>query len=458
MGEVEPAGPRPIAVALAGDPPLPGERLDGWNGLLVPATALQERSGPGIDGEVLDLQRALSLARARNPDLVSADADAEAARWAAVQAGRLPKASIEVETFRAGDRLEVEGGVEIGVTDALLAPARRRALLSGADAERHRAAEVGARLTYDVTAAYYAAVAAEARLGVGQRALDALAAARDVAEARVSSGNASALEAAMHAAAYERARGEIAALELAREAERERLNTLLGLLGMETEWRIEGAFSPLPESLPSDPMAERQAVAASHGLAASRARLDQYARLGALARTERGAPDVSVALLGAGEPAPGTEGEWRAGVGLHATLPALDGGRAEGRMWAARFDAEAARARGLLAETGASVRGTRARLETAHARALHERDVVLPAWRRVTRETLLHHNAMQVGVYELIQARADELAAELAHIETQRGFWTALAAWDALLAGARVDGESDIQTIELGGAPVGGGH
>ncbi len=458
--EVEAAATRPVAVAIAAEPPLPGEALHGWEGLAEAGAAGAGTAGASAPTGTLTLDAALRLARARNASATSAGHEATVARWAARQAGRLPNPSVEIEAWPEGEDLEIEGGVEIGLTDIALAPVRGRTFAAAAEAERHRAEEAAARLAYDVRAAYYAAAAAEARLAVAQRALDGLAAARDVAVARAASGNAPTIEAAAHTAAFERARGDVAALELAREAARERLNTLLALTGAETGWT---ALEPLaaPDAPPDTSDATDRALRASHALAAARARLDSHARQGALARLERGVPDVSLALLGSWEGTPGAraEGEWRAGVGLHTTLPVFDGGRAEGRAWDARFDAEAARARGLVAEIASAVRVTRARLDTAHARAVHERDVALPAARRVTRETLLHYNAMQLGVYELLQARAAELSAELAHVDTLRELWTARAAWDALLAGGRVEGDADTGPIELGGASsAGGGH
>lgn len=138
MAAVEPAAPRPVALALVGDPPLPGERLDGWHGLQTPTTTAQDRSGTGFDGELLDLPRALALARAHNPDLGSAEADAEAARWSATQAGRLPNPTVELETFRTKDGVEVEGGIEIALTDALLAPARATGPRCGKDTDMDR--------------------------------------------------------------------------------------------------------------------------------------------------------------------------------------------------------------------------------------------------------------------------------------------------------------------------------
>ena len=50
---------------------------------------------------------------------------------------------------------------------------------------------------------------------------------------------------------------------------------------------------------------------------------------------------------------------------------------------------------------------------------------------------MLQYNAMQIGVFQLLQARREQLDAELAYIEALREFWTAKAAVDALLAGRR---------------------
>jgi outer membrane protein TolC len=59
----------------------------------------------------------------------------------------------------------------------------------------------------------------------------------------------------------------------------------------------------------------------------------------------------------------------------------------------------------------------------------------VPAQARVAEQLLLHYNAMQIGVFELLQARREQLAVQLAHVETLQEYWSSLAALQALLAG-----------------------
>jgi len=61
----------------------------------------------------------------------------------------------------------------------------------------------------------------------------------------------------------------------------------------------------------------------------------------------------------------------------------------------------------------------------------------VPAQQRVVRETLLQYNAMQIGVFQLLQAQREELDVELAHADALREYWSAVAALRALLAGGR---------------------
>jgi outer membrane protein TolC len=61
--------------------------------------------------------------------------------------------------------------------------------------------------------------------------------------------------------------------------------------------------------------------------------------------------------------------------------------------------------------------------------------VIVPAQARVAEQLLLHYNAMQIGVFELLQARREQLDLQLAYVDTLREYWTNLAALQALLAG-----------------------
>jgi outer membrane protein TolC len=97
---------------------------------------------------------------------------------------------------------------------------------------------------------------------------------------------------------------------------------------------------------------------------------------------------------------------------------------------------------------------------SAHLQTRHYDRVVVPARKRVVDQTLLQYNAMQVGIFQLLEARRGQLDAELAAVEARREYWTAKAAFDALLAGRRAQPSSPAAKASLSGGAGNneGGH
>ena len=90
---------------------------------------------------------------------------------------------------------------------------------------------------------------------------------------------------------------------------------------------------------------------------------------------------------------------------------------------------------GLAITLRSAARRARNHVVSAYTRAKQYELTISPARDTVLEQTLLQYNAMQVGIFQLLQARSQQLDTELARIETVREFWTARAAMDALLAG-----------------------
>jgi outer membrane protein TolC len=106
-----------------------------------------------------------------------------------------------------------------------------------------------------------------------------------------------------------------------------------------------------------------------------------------------------------------------------------------------------------------AAREVRNRVVSAHARAKQYQDVIAPAQANVTEQTLLQYNAMQIGVFQLLEARREELSAQMARVDTLREYWSARAALGALLAGARVEGDMPAATFMQNSAEMNaGGH
>jgi outer membrane protein, heavy metal efflux system len=126
---------------------------------------------------------------------------------------------------------------------------------------------------------------------------------------------------------------------------------------------------------------------------------------------------------------------WGLGPALSGQLPLFD--RQQGNVISRRAEFQALRERYVADAIGirATMRATRARAISAQERARHYRETVLPLRENVVSQTLLHYNAMQVGVFQLLQARREQIEAGRSYVATLHEYWKARAALEQLLAG-----------------------
>ena len=66
---------------------------------------------------------------------------------------------------------------------------------------------------------------------------------------------------------------------------------------------------------------------------------------------------------------------------------------------------------------------------------------MLPLRERIVRETQLHYNAMQLGVFELLRAREQQIQAALAYVDTLLDYWLARTDLEQLMSGRIPSGE-----------------
>ena len=260
----------------------------------------------------------------------------------------------------------------------------------------------------------------------------------DAARAVADAGGAALLSPLREAARREAATLALAEADLSVLEAEERLVALLGggaVPGVHDAVAGVGAeaASPAPQAMDLAGL-EETAVAASLELAELRARLGAAQARARLARAESRRPGLEIRLLAERE-----EGAWTAGAGLSLRLPVFDRGR--GRI--AALEAEVRSIQELLSGTEVLVRSAArvaaARLSAAHARAERRTGPVRAFHERMTSETLLHANAMQVGIPTLLSARDSALRAEADAVDALRNLAIADAAVRALRAGVRPD-------------------
>lgn len=412
----------------------------------------------GILDKPLDADAAVRLALLNNRELRARLRELGVQYGQLVQAGLIGNPAFEAEISpERNTRLELR--VEYDVMSLVMAPLRKRAAEHELQAARLEAAGAVVQLGYEVRTHFYGLQAAAQRLQVAQRSLEALAAARDAALALLEAGNVPPLEASLQISAYERARIVVAKLELELLERREQLQRLLGLFGKATEWTLGGQLQPVPDELEPVENVERRALEANLDLRASEQRLEALARQTGIARTEGWLPHLDAdvhALYGDPERASEPRVRWGGGVGLE--LPLFDHNQGTLRAREAEFDSGLERYQGLALELRSAAREASNRLASAHARARQYQRVIVPAQSRVMEHMLLQYNAMQLGVFQLLEARRAQLEVELDYAETLREYWSAAAELSALLSGRRVtDGApARTQTMSAAGAEQGG--
>ena len=95
----------------------------------------------------------------------------------------------------------------------------------------------------------------------------------------------------------------------------------------------------------------------------------------------------------------------------------------------------------------------------ARRAALRYQNVLVPLRSRITRETQLQYNAMQLGVFQLLQTRQLDIEAGRRYVEALYDFWRARTAVDLLIQGGMPEsvtsfhppGMNSSTTIHAGG-------
>ena len=390
-------------------------------------------------GKPLDADAAARVALLSNRDLRASLREMGISRGRLAQAALLPNPIVEVELLPERDsNLEVR--VEYDVTGLILAPIRANAAAPELDAARFRAAAAVIDTGAKARAAFLRALAAKKKVAIGARSLDALAVARDAARALFTAGNIKELDLATQEAEYEEARVEQADLELAAADASEALVRTLGLHGSDARITLAEDFAPLPEASADAGALETRVVAASFDLKARKRELEGLSRSAGFARSEGWIPDVAAdvhILQGQRDSTTGATINQSTQVsgGVRVTVPIFDRKQGNAAAIDAQLGAALERYVGAAVDVRSRARAAYARLATAHARAKQYERTILPARKRVGEQALLQYNAMQIGIFQLLAARRDQLGAELHAVDATADYWIARSAFDALVAG-----------------------
>ena len=86
-------------------------------------------------------------------------------------------------------------------------------------------------------------------------------------------------------------------------------------------------------------------------------------------------------------------------------------------------------------EVRAAARAAKDHLDLARERALYSREVELPLNVRIVEASQLQYNAMQIGVFQLLQAKQNQIEAGRRYIEDLLDYWLASTEVESILWG-----------------------
>ena len=355
------------------------------------------------------------------------------ARGQLVQATVLPNPEFDVAArfpTQGGGQATWDLGVGIDLTQMILRGARSKIAEAELAATRYRVASAVIDLALEVRHTFYDVLADRARVELQRSALVAFGAGYETARAMHEAGNITDLDLVTEQAAYERIRVAVAEAEADLLDSRERVNVLLGLHGRATDWSTEERLPDVPAAPRDRENIEARAIEANLQLAEARARLDAWSSRVGLARNSGWLPDLTVGVAAEYE-----DSDWEVGPQVSGTLPLFDRQQGAAQTSQAQFSELRERYVATAVAIRSAVRAAHNRLQSASERARHYREIVLPLRQRVLHETVLQYNAMQVGVFQLLQARRDELETAQMYVETLREYWAADSDLEQLLAG-----------------------
>ncbi len=409
--------------------------------------------------EGINAEKAVHIALLNNPRLQATYEDLGVAQANLVQAGLLsnPLFHGQVTFSREEDITNFDVGVSLSFLRVFTIPLRKK--LAGAEFEGAKLGVTAAVLDLagEVREAFYRAQAAAQTQDMMEQVVESTAAALYAAQRLHDAGNITDLRLANQQALHQEARLLLVSAEMTLNQTRERLNVLMGFWGQDTQWQMAGNLSALPEQAIDTQHIENRAIERSLDLQIARQKLAAIATRLGLDTNMRLVPELDLGYVLERD-----DGEYEDGISLGMQIPIFDVGQA--RLAAGRAEFRRAQQQYLAKaiEVRSAARMARESVKIARAQTQHLEQVLLPLSQRIVNGTLLEYNAMQVGVFRLLQVQERQVELGRRYIDKLRDYWIARNQLDQILHGRMNRGDSSWSTAasaaSLSAATGTGGH
>jgi cobalt-zinc-cadmium efflux system outer membrane protein len=376
---------------------------------------------------------AIDIALVNNPRLQETYEELGVSQADMVQAGLLrnPSFGAHLGIPVRGEGYEVSFSLVQDFLDVFVLPLRKRIAGEQFTVDVLRVAQRALDTVADVEKELAAVEASSSLLAYRKTVIEAASGAAELSREQYAAGNVSDLRHTTQMVGYEQAELDLARDELELLRHRERLNRLLGLWGPRADWTLSEELSAPPASDPPLDHLETLAIRRRLDVDAARKQRLLLANAVGLARSMRfvGRLDVGV------DAHQDADGPRVLGPNLVLELPIFD----QRQAMIARLEAQERQAERRLTAVAVEARSEvrLARAELVAARRIVERyqSAILPMRDKVVDESQLFYNGMLLGLYQLIDAKREQVEAHAQHIAAVRDYWIARADLERAVGG-----------------------
>jgi outer membrane protein, heavy metal efflux system len=375
----------------------------------------------------------VQIALLNNRDLQAVYSDLGVAQADLVQAGLLSNPIFDAAVLfpvSGSGKPDLELGAAMNFLNIFYIPLRKRIAVARFEEAKNSVAGSVLDFAARVRSAFYAYEADEQMLELHQTIVQALTASFELARRIYEAGNMSDLDFLRERAQLEAGKLALRTAETSVRQSREHLNILMGLWGAQTQWQSAGRLPEIPEQSLETEDIERLSLEHSLELAQARQGIIRAGEQLGLTKWTTLLPEFRVGSQGERR-----EGAWEVGPKLEFLIPLFDQGQARLGRTAAELRRIQQEYYSLAVRIRAQARAVRDRLEGATDRAMYYRDILLPLHERIVNEAQLQYNAMQLGPFQLLRAREQQIQTAVAYIEALRDYWLARGDLGQLMSG-----------------------
>ena len=347
-----------------------------------------------------------------------------------VEAGLLRNPIFTFERRFPGQAAEIDLLKEF--IDIVLLPLRKRIAAAQFEAAKLRVGHEILKTAAEVRAAFYEHQGDQQLVDLRKTVAEATERSAETALKMKEAGNLRNLDLANEQATHAQAKIELAKAQGEAVQSREKLNKLMGAFGAQTNWTVASRLPELPGGEVSTSQLESRAIQQRLDLAAARQQFIAEARARGIARAEA---ILEKAEFGAHYERE-IEGTYSIGPSVNVPIPIFNQGQPASARASAKMRQAGQRYLALAADIRSDVRAARDKMLLSRREVEYFKSTALPTRTRVTEESQLEYNAMQIGPFQLLQAKQEEVKTGAESVEALRDYWVARAELEKAVGGS----------------------